>query len=274
MSSQSIPRQRPRIDDPIIGKLLVFINIQYMLNPLSPPLAVHPNAILCAVSITYYPLLPNSSFHLSNASRPSRLTLGRIFRKLITKSSNPIGRISSRLVIKRASPSERSGPIAASFASAVISDPEKPDQQVFSRGVPSVNSTNSTSSVSESVCNCFRNNDNNCTNLVSAAGNGIYCLSTNLLRAASSINHGILVAASTSTRGLEVSFPAAAEARLLHWMRNSVFRRREASLSEDDSLDREERRESISSTKIILGDKAFARSNNARTNFSDSPSWS
>jgi len=36
--------------------------------------------------------------------------------------------------------------------------------------------------------------------------------------------------------------------------------------------EREDKRESISSTKIILGDNAFARANNAFTSFSDSPS--
>ena len=76
--------------------------------------------------IIVYPLLPNSSFHFSNASNPSLLTLGLTFLKLATKSSNPIARISSRLVVNNASPKERNGPIAASFVNAVISDPENP----------------------------------------------------------------------------------------------------------------------------------------------------
>ena len=73
-----------------------------------------------------YPLLPNSSFHFSNALNDSLLTLGLIFRRLVTKSSNPIDLISSRFVVKRASPRDRRGPIAASLVSAVISDPENP----------------------------------------------------------------------------------------------------------------------------------------------------
>lgn len=101
----------------------------------------------------------------------------------------------------------------------------------------------------------------------------MYCLNTNLRRAASSIAHGKFVAARTRTRGL-VAFvlAAAAEARLLHCMRNSVFRRLEASFSLSPP-DREDNRESISSTNIILGDNAFARANSALTNFSDSPSY-
>src|SRR5271155_4570945 len=73
-----------------------------------------------------YPLLPNSSFHFSNAYNPSLLTLGLTFLKLVTKSSNPIGRISSLLVVNNASPKDLKGPIAASFVNAVISDPENP----------------------------------------------------------------------------------------------------------------------------------------------------
>src|SRR5271155_2961386 len=73
-----------------------------------------------------YPLLPNWSFHFSNAYNPSLLTLGLIFLKLVTKSSNPIGRISSLLVVNKASPRDRKGPIAASLVKAVISDPENP----------------------------------------------------------------------------------------------------------------------------------------------------
>jgi hypothetical protein len=83
---------------------------------------------------------------------------------------------------------------------------------------------------------------------------------------------GKFVAARTRTRGLDVlSLAAAAEARLLHCIRNSVLRRLEASFSL--SLpEREDKRESISSTKMILGDNAFARVNSALTSFSDSPS--
>jgi len=101
----------------------------------------------------------------------------------------------------------------------------------------------------------------------------MYCRNTKRRRAASSMAHGRLVAARTNTLG-DSSFvlAAAAEARLLHWIRNSVFKRREASFSLSPP-EREERRESISSTKIIEGDKAFARVKSALTNFSDSPSY-
>jgi hypothetical protein len=77
-------------------------------------------------NVHFYPLLPNSSFHFSKACNPSLLTLGLTFLKLVTKSSNPIALISSRFVVNSASPNDRNGPIAASFVSAVISDPEKP----------------------------------------------------------------------------------------------------------------------------------------------------
>jgi len=108
---------------------------------------------------------------------------------------------------------------------------------------------------------------------VSASGNGIYCRNTNRRRAASSIAQGKFVAASTKTRGLSVvDRAAAAEARLLHWMRNSVFRRREASFS-FSLADREVKRESISSTNMTLGERALASVKSARTSFSDSPSY-
>jgi hypothetical protein len=111
----------------------------------------------------------------------------------------------------------------------------------------------------------------NCTRRVSHSGNGIYCLSTNRRRAASSISHGKFVAAKTKTCGL-VAFvrAAAAEARLLHCIKNSDFRR----LSNSPSLsppEREDNMESTSSIKMILGDSFFARSKRALTSFSDSP---
>jgi hypothetical protein len=100
----------------------------------------------------------------------------------------------------------------------------------------------------------------------------MYCLSTNLLRAASSIAHGRLVAARTNTLGLVTLVrAAAAEARLLHCIKNSVFSRLEASFSLSPP-EREVSNESISSTKMMLGDNAFARANRALTSFSDSPS--
>lgn len=46
--------------------------------------------------------------------------------KLASKSEKQIGRICSMGVWRRASPRLRSGPMAASFASAVISEPENP----------------------------------------------------------------------------------------------------------------------------------------------------
>src|SRR5579859_506828 len=90
------------------------------------PILQSANVQYISLSIHSYPLLPNSSFHFSKARNPSLLTLGLIFRKLVAKSSYPIGRISSRFVVNRASPNDLRGPIAASFVNAVISDPEKP----------------------------------------------------------------------------------------------------------------------------------------------------
>lgn len=87
--------------------------------------------------------------------------------------------------------------------------------------------------------------------------------------------HGRLVAARTRTREgspwvEEGSFPAAAFCREDHWIRNSVLRRRVASCSPEP---REERRESISSTKMMLGARTLATAKRARTSFSDSPNW-
>jgi hypothetical protein len=102
----------------------------------------------------------------------------------------------------------------------------------------------------------------------------MYCLSTKRRRAASSIAHGRLVAARTRTRGLSTFVrAAAADAKLLHCIKNSVLSRLEASFSLSPP-DREDNSESISSTKIMLGDRAFARANRAFTSFSDSPSCS
>jgi hypothetical protein len=58
------------------------------------------------------------------------LTEGLIVRKLFLKSSKRIGRISSIVIVSRLSPSERKGPMAASFANAVMSEPEKPMQKL------------------------------------------------------------------------------------------------------------------------------------------------
>lgn len=50
-------------------------------------------------------------------------------RRLASKSISAIGRISSMVICNNASPSDRRGPMAASLANAVISDPEKPVQE-------------------------------------------------------------------------------------------------------------------------------------------------
>lgn len=103
----------------------------------------------------------------------------------------------------------------------------------------------------------------------------MYCRRTNRRRAASSISQGMFVAARTSTRlasPIFLSFcsrPAAARCKSDHWMRNSVFDRREASFSVPD--DRAESKESISSTKMMDGARALASPNKARTSFSLSP---
>ena len=73
---------------------------------------------------------PNSLAQSSNSCRPCLLTLGRMLIKLASKSSNWMGRISSVDMDNSASPKLLSGPIAASFAKAVISLPEKPDFNV------------------------------------------------------------------------------------------------------------------------------------------------
>ena len=105
----------------------------------------------------------------------------------------------------------------------------------------------------------------------------MYCLLTNLRLAASSIAHGIFVAASTKTLDASPSafslsvclLPAAARCKSDHWIKNSVLMR----LVDSCSLEppREDKSESISSTKIIEGASALAREKSARTNFSDSP---
>ena len=71
---------------------------------------------------------------------------------------------------------------------------------------------------------------------------------------------------------MESVLAADADARVLHCIKNSVFRRLEASFSLSPP-EREVKRESISSMKIILGDNAVARANKALTSFSDSPSY-
>ena len=82
--------------------------------------------LVCSCIPGQPPLSPKSLAHFSNSSSPFLLTLGRMLSKLASKSTIWIGRIWSLGVNKRASPRWRKGPIAASFASAVISDPEYP----------------------------------------------------------------------------------------------------------------------------------------------------
>lgn len=72
------------------------------------------------------PLSPNSVAQSSYSLSPVLLTLGRMLRRLATKSTSMIGLISSIVICNKASPRDLKGPMAASFANAVMSDPEKP----------------------------------------------------------------------------------------------------------------------------------------------------
>jgi hypothetical protein len=97
--------------------------------PVSIP-AIHPNPNNRIPNKTqtnlYPPLSPNSLAQSSYSFKLDLLTLGRMVAKLATKSESSIGRISSIDMCSSASPSERSGPMAASFARAVMSEPENP----------------------------------------------------------------------------------------------------------------------------------------------------
>lgn len=116
------------------------------------------------LSITQPPRSPNSLAQSSYSFRPCLLTLGLIFLKLASKSSNCIGLISSIVICKSFSPRLRKGPIAASLASAVMSDPENPKVvtsqrlryftivSTFLLFLPSVSSTNLSRSSSETLC--------------------------------------------------------------------------------------------------------------------------
>lgn len=88
---------------------------------------IGPNKTCAGINALYPPLSPNSLAQSSCSLSPDLLTLGLIVVKLAIKSESSMGRISSIVMCNRASPNERSGPIAASFASAVISDPENPN---------------------------------------------------------------------------------------------------------------------------------------------------
>lgn len=122
---------------------------------------------LCILSLAFPlqpPRSPNSLAQSSYSWRPCLLTLGLIFVKLASKSSNCIGLISSMVMWRSFSPRLRRGPIAASLASAVISDPENPaaigsqsleTSNTYSHSadsLPSVNSTSLFSSSSEMLC--------------------------------------------------------------------------------------------------------------------------
>lgn len=74
------------------------------------------------------PLSPNSLAQSSYSFKPCLLTDGRMVCRLALKSSNRIGRISSMVMCNSFSPKLRSGPIAASLARAVMSEPENPIQ--------------------------------------------------------------------------------------------------------------------------------------------------
>lgn len=73
------------------------------------------------------PRSPNSLAQSSNSFSPEAETLGRMLTRLALKSVTSIGLISSGDMWSSFSPSERRGPMAASFAKAVISLPEKPE---------------------------------------------------------------------------------------------------------------------------------------------------
>lgn len=72
------------------------------------------------------PLSPNSLAQSSNSFNPCLLTLGRMLVRLARKSCIPMGLMSSGDMCRSFSPSDLRGPMAASFARAVMSEPEKP----------------------------------------------------------------------------------------------------------------------------------------------------
>lgn len=78
------------------------------------------------IIINQPPRSPNSLAQSSNSLRPEAETLGRMLTRLALKSVTSIGLISFGDMNSSFSPRERRGPIAASFAKAVISLPEKP----------------------------------------------------------------------------------------------------------------------------------------------------
>lgn len=82
--------------------------------------------LLAQRGLSHPPRSPNSLAQSSYSFRPALLTLGLIVAKLAIKSDSPIGRISFSVMCSKASPRDLRGPIAASFANAVISEPEKP----------------------------------------------------------------------------------------------------------------------------------------------------
>lgn len=111
------------------------------------------------------------------------LTLGLIVLRLARKSDNSMGRISSILMWSKASPRDRKGPMAASLARAVISEPENPDivgVNFYFHGaeqkkyLPSVRVTRVSISASVRLCFCCWSSVFSCTALVAGSGKGIY----------------------------------------------------------------------------------------------------
>lgn len=92
------------------------------------PLTILPVAKLHHLALTRFhpPLSPNCVAHSSYLLSPSLPTLGLMLTRLAWKSWNCIGLISSLFMCSSRSPRLRKGPIAASLAKAVISEPEKP----------------------------------------------------------------------------------------------------------------------------------------------------
>lgn len=107
----------------------------YQMHCFNPPFSYHHQSGIktritypnnSTASIHQPPLSPNSLAQSSNSFRPCLLTLGLMFTKLASKSTSWIGRIWSMDICSSASPRERRGPMAASLARAVMSEPEKP----------------------------------------------------------------------------------------------------------------------------------------------------
>lgn len=120
----SMLRQLQEIPQPITGPPLPAISAQH--DPQRPQ---NPRTNYCRLFHHQPPLSPNSLAQSSNCFSPCLLTLGLMLMRLASKSSNWIGLISSMDICSSASPRLRSGPIAASFAKAVMSEPENPTRR-------------------------------------------------------------------------------------------------------------------------------------------------